>query len=151
METLSRVAPGSHNTLHYRIAVVVDGAERDVVNTFSAQPATLTIGAGDLAAPLEARLVGLAEGERATFELGAGEGFGDRRPELVRELSRATFDAATIDGGDELGDIVKLASPEGVPLTGIIRARAGDRVTVDFNHPLAGLPVRLSVQLIGIL
>ena len=53
-----RIASGSHVTLHYRIAVLVDGTEREVMSTFGAQPATLTIGAGDLAEPLEVRLLG---------------------------------------------------------------------------------------------
>ncbi|HSQ09968.1 MAG TPA: FKBP-type peptidyl-prolyl cis-trans isomerase, partial [Burkholderiaceae bacterium] len=73
-----RITSGSHVTLHYRIAVLVDGSEREVMSTFGAQPATLTVGAGDLAEPLEARLLGLEEGARAQFELPAGEGFGAR-------------------------------------------------------------------------
>ena len=151
MESLSRVVPGSHVTLHYRIAVVVDGAEREVVSTFESQPATLTIGAGDLAPPLESRLLGLSEGEHASFELAPGEGFGDRRPELVRAISRHTFDSSALTGGDSPGDTVRMASPEGFPLAGVIQASGAEQLTVDFNHPLAGMPVKLSVHLIGIL
>jgi len=46
---ISEVKPGSHVTLHYRLALA-DGA--DIVNTFTDKPATLLLGAGHLAPPL---------------------------------------------------------------------------------------------------
>lgn len=52
---LSEVKPGSHVTLHYRLALA-DGA--DIVNTFSDKPATLLLGAGQLAPSLEQILLG---------------------------------------------------------------------------------------------
>lgn len=151
MEPSLRVGPGAHITLHYRIAVVVDGDEREVISTFETRPATMTIGDGHLAEPLETRLLGLVEGEHASFELAAGEGFGERSPELVRELSRATFEANHVDGGDQPGDVVHVASPEGVRLAGVVRKADDQILTIDFNHPLAGLPVRMAVHLIGVL
>ena len=45
-------------TLHYRLS----GEHGDVINTFGGQPATLSMGDGALAEPLEQRLLGLAEG-----------------------------------------------------------------------------------------
>ncbi|MDD4944047.1 MAG: FKBP-type peptidyl-prolyl cis-trans isomerase, partial [Rhodoferax sp.] len=59
------IAPGSFLTLHYRLS----GPAGDVVNTFHAAPATLTLGTGELAPAVEARLMGLAEGTRTTLEL----------------------------------------------------------------------------------
>ena len=43
---ISEVKPGSHVTLHYRLSLA-DGAE--VISTFSDKPATLLLGAGQLA------------------------------------------------------------------------------------------------------
>lgn len=146
-----RVGPGAHITLHYRIAVIVDGDEREVISTFQSRPATMTIGDGHLTEPLESRLLGLAEGEQATFELPAGESFGQRSTELVREVSRATFEANLVEGGDQPGDVVHLASPQGVRLAGVIQKADDQQLTIDFNHPLAGLPVKLAVHLIGVL
>jgi len=50
---LSTVRPGSFLTLHYRLAGP-DGA--DVINTFDGKPATLSLGTGQLAPAMEARL-----------------------------------------------------------------------------------------------
>ncbi len=60
------IQPGSFLTLHYRLANA-NGA--DVVNTFNDKPATLSLGTGELAPAMEARLIGLPEGARARFEL----------------------------------------------------------------------------------
>jgi len=61
--TLATIQPGSFLTLHYRLS----GPAGDVVNTFAAAPATLTLGTGELAPALEALLIGLAEGTRTTL------------------------------------------------------------------------------------
>jgi FKBP-type peptidyl-prolyl cis-trans isomerase SlpA len=52
----------------------------DVINTFNDKPATLSLGTGQLAPAMEARLIGLAEGARESFDLPAGEAFGPRNP-----------------------------------------------------------------------
>ena len=147
-----RIARGSHVTLHYRIAAVVDGAEREVVSTFGSQPATMTIGGGDIAEPLETCLIGLAEGSQERFELEPESAFGERRSDLVQTLSRAVFDQNTDPAADYVpGDIVQFLSPEGRQFSGVLKLHGPERVVVDFNHPLAGIPVRLAVQVIGIL
>ena len=152
MADCSRIATGSHVTLHYRIAVIVGDEEREVISTFESRPATLTIGALELAAPLESRLMGLAEGASERFDLASGEGFGVRSPELVQVLSRAVFDANAGREEDYVpGDVVEFASPEGVRFSGVLKERGDERVVVDFNHPLAGLPVRFDVQIVGVL
>lgn len=152
MPVSPQIASGSHVTLHYRIAVLVDGSERDVMNTFGAQPATLMIGAGELAEPLEVRLLGLEEGAREQFELSAGEGFGARNPDLVQSLSSAVFNANADPTQDYVpGDIVQFASPEGMQFSGVLKRRDDDRVIVDFNHPLAGMPIRFAVHVVGVL
>ena len=78
------VAEGAFLTLHYRLSSA-DG--RDIVTTFDDNPATLQLGAGQLAPALEACLLGLAEGTHHTFELPAGTAFGPRNPELLHAIS----------------------------------------------------------------
>src|ERR1700744_6778711 len=53
------VQPDSFLTLHYRLSGP-DGAE--VVSTFDDKPATLSLGAGQLAPAIEACLLGMEEG-----------------------------------------------------------------------------------------
>lgn len=149
---MTLIESGSHVTLHYRLAVLVEGGEREVVSTLGGHPATLQVGAGQLAPALEQRLIGLPEGARATFDLACERAYGPRNPGLVRSLARASFDRnadPAVDYG--AGDVVQFDAPDGGRLAGVLKALDGERVLVDFNHPLAGLPVRFSVQVIGVL
>jgi FKBP-type peptidyl-prolyl cis-trans isomerase SlpA len=147
-----RVAAGSHVTLHYRIVVQLDGNDHEVVSTFDARPATVQIGAGQFAEALEERLIGLEEGQEATFDLAAGTAFGHRNAELVQTLTRAAFDSnADPAAGYVPGDVVEFNAPDGLRFSGVLKQHGDDRVVVDFNHPLAGLPVRFSVRVIGVL
>jgi FKBP-type peptidyl-prolyl cis-trans isomerase SlpA len=152
MVAISRVTAGSHVTLHYRIAVELDGNEHEVVSTFDARPATVQIGAGQFSEALEDRLLGLEEGQEATFDLAAGDAFGHRNGELVQTLTRATFDANADPAVEYVpGDVVEFNAPDGLRFSGVLKQHGSDRVVVDFNHPLAGLPVRFTVRVIGVL
>jgi len=147
---LSTVQPGSFLTLHYRLAGP-DGA--DVVNTFADKPATLSLGTGQLAPAMEARLIGLTEGARAAFDLPAGEAFGERNPQMLQkvrlELLRELGDP---DAEYAVGDVVQFPTPDGQgAYAGVVREVGAGWLLFDFNHPLAGQPVRFEVQLLGVL
>jgi FKBP-type peptidyl-prolyl cis-trans isomerase SlpA len=147
---LNHVQTGSFLTLHYRLAGP-DGA--DVINTFTDKPATLSLGTGELAPAMEARLIGLAEGARASFELAAGEAFGERNPELLQRVKRALLDELG-EAGEQyrVGDVVQFPTPDGQGrYAGVVREVDDDVLVFDFNHPLAGRPVTFEVQLIGVL
>jgi len=152
-----RVQPGSFLTLHYRLA----GPQGDVVNTFGGQPATLTLGAGELAPAVEERLLGLEEGARATFEIPAAQAFGERNPELLQWVARKLLEEMGDPHEDyAVGDVVQFPTPDGLgQYAGSVRevappdalAKRRGAVLFDFNHPLAGQPVTFEVQVIGVL
>ena len=147
------VEPGSFLTLHYRLA----GPAGDVINTFDGKPATLTLGSGELSPAVEACLIGLAEGARASFELPAGAAFGERNPAMLQWLARKVLAEMGEAGAQyEVGDVVQFPTPDGQGqfAGAVCQLRSddrGDAVLFDFNHPLAGQPVTFEVQLIGVL
>jgi len=147
---LNRVEPGSFLTLHYRLSASEGSAFAD---TFGAQPATLSLGTGELAPAMEARLLGLEEGSRASFALEAGEAFGERNPELLQRVKRALLaEHGDADAEYRVGDVVRFPTPDGhASFAGVVREVEDDALVFDFNHPLAGRPVTFEVQLIGIL
>ena len=148
--SLNHVHAGSFLTLHYRLAGPDGG---DLINTFNDKPATLSLGTGELAPAVEARLLGLAEGTRASFELAAGEAFGERNPELLQRVKRSLLDElGDADERYSVGDVVQFPTPNGQgAYAGVVREVGGDSLLFDFNHPLAGRPVTFEVQLIGVL
>lgn len=144
------IEAGSFLTLHYRLA----GPQGDVINTFDGKPATLSLGNSELSPALEERLIGLEEGARATFEIPAGEAFGERNPDMIQWLSRRELDSL----GDPLeqyavGEVVQMPTPDGQgQFAAVVRAVRDDRaLQLDFNHPLAGQPVTFEVHVIGVL
>ena len=143
------VAPGSFLTLHYRLT----GPQGDVINTFHGQPATLTLGASELAPAIEQRLLGLREGQQAAFELPAGAAFGHRHPDLLQWVSRNLLDnLGALGDGYETGEVLEFPAPGGQGrMAATVRQVEPDRVLLDFNHPLADQPVAFEVHLIGIL
>jgi FKBP-type peptidyl-prolyl cis-trans isomerase SlpA len=146
---LPTVQPGSFLTLHYRLA----GPQGDVINTFGGQPATLTLGASELSPAMEHYLVGLVEGARQVFELGAGEAFGQRNPDMQQWVSLQLLrEFGDPDERYEVGDVVQFPAPEGKgSFAGAVQQVRDDAVLFDFNHPLAGHPVTFEVLVIGVL
>ena len=150
MTAAATVAPGAFLTLHYRLA----GPQGDVVNTFAGPPATLTLGAGSLAPALEQRLLGLAEGARATFEVPADEAFSQRSADMIQWLARKELDELDApDATYAVGEVLELARPdgEGTFAAVVLAVRADGALQLDFNHPLAGRAVTFEVQLIGVM
>ncbi len=148
---MSQVQDGSFLTLHYRMS---DLQGRAYIDTFTGAPATLSLGSGQLSPAIEQRLIGLEEGTRTVIELAAGEAFGERQPEMVQWVARKLLNEL----GDPHeryapGDVVQFPTPDGQgTYAGAVReVRDDGAVLFDFNHPLAGQPVRFEVQLIGVL
>jgi FKBP-type peptidyl-prolyl cis-trans isomerase SlpA len=123
------------------------------VNTFNDKPATLSMGAGQLSPALEQRLMGLEEGSRTSFDLAAGEAFGEHNPELMQWLKLSLLrELGDPDEAYTVGDVVQFPGPDGQGgYAGVVRELGETAVLFDFNHPLAGQPVRFEVQLIGVL
>ena len=148
--SLPAVQQGSFLTLHYRLA----GPAGDVINTLGGKPATLSVGTGELSPALEQRLIGLAEGARATFELAAGEAFGERNADMQQWVARKLLNELGDPGEDyTVGDVVEFPTPDGAgKYAGVVlQVRDDGALRFDFNHPLAGVPVTFEVQLIGVL
>ena len=148
---MATVQSGSFLTLHYRLA----GPAGDVINTFNDKPATLTLGNGELSPALEQRLLGMEEGDRASFDLAAGEAFGPRNAEMQQWVARQMLsELGDPDEQYNIGDVATFPTPDGQGsyAGSVVEVRAEDgAVRFDFNHPLAGQPVTFEVEVIGAL
>jgi FKBP-type peptidyl-prolyl cis-trans isomerase SlpA len=133
-------------TLHYRVATADD---TEIVSTFDATPATLQLGSGELAPPLEACLEDLPIGERHVFLLEPSQAFGPHNPDLLKRLPVSELP----NGGADIGPLtlVEFAAPNGAKFAGLVREIDDKAALVDFNHPLAGKSIRFEVEVIGVL
>ena len=146
---ISEVKPGSHVTLHYRLALE-DGA--DIVSTFADKPATLLLGEGHLAPPLEDISDGSEGGAPLDLSADAEQAFGPRNPEMLQWVSLATLrENAMIGENFSPGDLVEFNAPGGGRYAGVLKEVGETSALFDFNHPLAGQPLAFEVKIIGIL
>jgi FKBP-type peptidyl-prolyl cis-trans isomerase SlpA len=141
------ITEGAYLTLHYRIAAGGDS----MVSTFGGNPATLQLGAGQLAPFLEELLIGLPEGASEAFELLPEQAFGARNPDLVRRISRASLDQRSEQQDHQIGDLLEFVAPDGTRFAGVLMEVGEDDVVIDLNHPFAGRSLSFEVRIIAIL
>lgn len=135
--------PGSNVTLHFSLALE-DGTE--AFNTGDV-PLTCILGDGTLLAGLELALYGLKAGDEQTLTLTSTQGWGERDPELIKEMPRSDF---PIDSALEAGQILAFNLPDGGETMGTLLSVEEDRVIVDFNHPLSGQEVIFSARILQV-
>ncbi len=140
---MSGIRPGDRVTLHYRIA----SYGQEIANTFPEAPETFRLGDGEIDPRLEQALVGLVEGERQVFELMPWQAFGERDEAQVQTMPRSDFpaDLALIPEHQ-----IDFELPNGQSLTGTLLEAGPETVRIDFNHPLAGLPIEFEVHILAI-
>ena len=137
----------SHLTLHYRIALD-EPPHAEVLSTFGGNPATLVLGSGELAPALEQCLVGIESGQSRTFHLLPEQAFGAYRDELLKRVPRDAFPDSVVP---ETGQVIEFSGPDGLRLAGLVNEIATGEALVDFNHPLAGRPIRFDVEILAVL
>lgn len=126
--------------------VLEDGSTADSTKA-SGKPARLNIGDGSLSPAFEAQLASLHEGDKHSFTLEAVDAFGESNPDAIHYMDRTRFPA---DMELEVGVIVSFAGPGGSEIPGIVREVAGDSITVDLNHPLAGRKVTFELDVVKV-
>jgi FKBP-type peptidyl-prolyl cis-trans isomerase SlpA len=140
------VRPDSYLTLHYRLA---DLAGSEYVSTFDLSPATLQMGSGQLAETLEHCLLGLPAGGRHVFELTGLDAFGSHNPRLIEWIARS---ALPPEIELRVNSLIEFTSPDGTSgFAGFLRELNESSALFDFNHPLAGKPIRFEVEVIAIM
>jgi len=139
------IGSNSEVVLHFDLKLE-DGSAADSTRVHN-KPAKLTIGDGSLTPNFEACLLGLKMGDKKSFTLAPEDAFGQSNPDNIHHVERSKFDAET---PAEQGMIMTFTQPNGGEIPGIIREVIGDSVTVDFNHPLAGLTVVFDVEILDV-
>lgn len=137
--------PPKHRVAKDTIVVfdyAVYDADGDVVEDSeeNGAPARALIGYGEIPAPLEAAMIGLAPGETCDVEVGPKDGYGEWDAGKEQWFDRSEFpnDVAVEDELEAVGK-------EGEPIVLRVVEVTDDAVLVDANHPLAGETVRFDV------
>ncbi|SEO67672.1 FKBP-type peptidyl-prolyl cis-trans isomerase [Aquisalimonas asiatica] len=110
------------------------------------EPLAYLHGSGNIIPGLEKALEGKAEGEEVSVNIPPEEAYGERREDLTQVVPRNMF-----QGVDELQVGMQFqAQSEGGEQIVTIAAIEGDDVTVDANHPMAGVPLNFDVKVVEV-
>ncbi|WP_064605828.1 FKBP-type peptidyl-prolyl cis-trans isomerase [Photobacterium sp. J15] len=142
---MSVIKENSEVLMHFAIKLD-DGSVADSTQAMG-KPAKFRMGDGSLTENFEKCLLGLSVGQKSSFKLEPEDAFGPANPDNIHHLELSKFGA---DAPAEVGTIIAFSGPDGQDIPGIITEVAGDSVTVDFNHPLAGQRVTFDVEVVAI-
>ncbi|HXY97127.1 MAG TPA: peptidylprolyl isomerase [Steroidobacteraceae bacterium] len=126
-------------TIHYTLK---DDADKVIDSSSGSEPLAYLHGHGNIIPGLERELAGKSVGDRLTVRVPAADGYGEYDRALVQKVPRRTLKGiANLRVGLRLQ-----AGHQAVTVTHI----AGDMVTLDGNHPLAGQNLHFDVEITGV-
>ena len=142
--TEQRIGSQTQVTLHFAIRL----ENGDLVDSTEGKaPATFCVGDGNLLPGFEQALFGLKAGDKRSLPISPEQGFGQPNPQNVQVMPRSQFTDMPLSEG--LLIIFQDAAKGELP--GVVKAFDEQQVSIDFNHPLAGKPIRFEVEIIGIM
>ena len=137
------VGTGKKFTLDYTLTVDNKELETSVGKT----PLTYTVGNRNIIPGLEAQLNGMHMNEEKVINVAAKDAYGDVDPKAIKE-----FPVTSLPKGmdPKVGMILQATAPDGSRFPAKISEIKGDKVVLDFNHPLAGKDLTFKVKVLKI-
>ena len=138
----------SRVTLHFELRLPTGEV---IDSNFDAEPATLSIGDGNMLPGFEQVLLGLKAGVEKTVTVPAENGFGQSNPDNMQTFPREQLAGVCENVGDLVpGAVLSFADAARGELPGVVVAVSDTEVEVDFNHPLAGRDIVFRVSIVSI-
>jgi len=103
-------------------------------------------GSGNIVPGLESALVGKVIGDKFTVRIAPEEAYGELMDDMIQVLSRDMFEG--IDN-IEVGMQFHADVSEGPGVVTVVNIE-GDEITIDGNHPLAGVALNFDVEVIDV-
>jgi FKBP-type peptidyl-prolyl cis-trans isomerase SlyD len=126
--------------------VLKDGQGTVIDSSSDDQPLEYLHGYGNIIPGLESKLSGQAVGAQLTAIIPAEDAYGERNESLVEVVPREQFPP---DQEIQVGMQFAAQTPEGEVRVTIAQV-SDEHVTVDGNHPLAGVELHFDVKVLGI-
>jgi FKBP-type peptidyl-prolyl cis-trans isomerase 2 len=134
---------GDRIKLHYT-ACCLDGSI--CATTKGNPPIEVRLGDAKLIPGLEASVIGMEVGETKTVVIPPEQAYGPRRPELVYHVRKSDMPEDIVP---TVGKKVTGERGDGSLVELLIESISEEKVTLDANHPLAGQPLSLDIQLVA--
>ncbi len=138
-----RIEPGRTVRIAYRI---LDTEGHLLEERTPEKPYEYRQGDGQIVGPVERGLAGKTAGFRAEIAVSPQDGYGAYDPSLVSDLPRASFPSETIKVGMKFNTV----DPRGQQVTVRVIEVDQDTISIDGNHPLAGLDLIFEVHVLEV-
>jgi FKBP-type peptidyl-prolyl cis-trans isomerase SlyD len=139
------VAEGKVVTFHYTLT----NPEGDVIDTSrtDGEPMPYLHGAQNIVPGLEKQMEGKKVGDKFVAQVEPAEGYGEKLQEGIMEVPREAFPAGM---PLEVGMQFVAQGPNGMQMPVTITKVGFQNVTVDANHPLAGVALTFDIEITDI-
>lgn len=124
-----------HYTLRDNEGTVIDSSE-------GKDPLYYLHGAGNLILGMEEGLEGKTKGDKLNLKIAPEKGYGQKDDELIQKVPRSAF------GDQEVKTGMRFSTNQGGVVT--VTHVGLDGVTVDANHPLAGVELNFAVEVMEV-
>lgn len=129
----------------YTVEYTLTTPDGEVIDTTQGrEPFTFTTGEDQVIPGFEREVLQMEEGEEKTFTLQPSEAYGERREELIETLPRSMFHGVDL----EVGQVLQGTTPDGQVFLIRVLDFNEESVTIDHNHPLAGVPLTFHVKVL---
>jgi FKBP-type peptidyl-prolyl cis-trans isomerase SlyD len=131
-------------SIHYKLT---DNSGDVLDSSEGGEPLNYLHGAGNLIPGLEKELVGKTSGASLQVKVAPEEAYGNKHDELIEVVPRAAFQGVD---NIEPGMGFEAQGSDGQARRIVVTEVNGDEVTVDGNHPLAGVELNFDVQVVEV-
>ena len=131
-------------SMHYKLT---DNEGNVLDSSEGSEPLTYLHGAGNIIPGLEKALVGKVEGDTQQVTVEPAEGYGEVMPELTQTVDKAAFQGVE---SVEVGMSFEAQTSDGSVQHIVVTKVDGEQVTVDANHPLAGVVLNFDVEIVSV-
>ena len=125
---------------------LTDDAHNAIDSSDGTEPLTYLHGSNNIIPGLENALTGKSVGDKLKVTVAPEDGYGEREEDMVQVVPRDRFEP---DAELEVGMQFQTPTDDSVSVVTITKVDA-DSVTVDANHPLAGLTLLFSVEVVEV-
>ena len=129
-----------HYTLTDKDGTLIDSSKES-------EPLAYLHGSGNIIPGLEKALVGKTQGDTLQVKVEPAEGYGEVKTDLIKIIEKKAF-----EGVDKIepGMAFEAKAPDGSSQNIIVRKVEGDEITIDANHPLAGITLNFDIQIVSV-
>ncbi len=130
-------------TLHYKLT----DDKGEVIDQSNDGSFAYLHGAKNIIPGLEDALTGKNAGDKFDVTIAPEQGYGERNDAMLQEVPREMFES----GVDiQVGTQFHAQGPNGETLVVTVVEVKDDKVVVDGNHPLAGVPLNFDVEVVDV-